>query len=196
MFVSDVGKVKLMTTNALALPLTCHSPAFAAAGATVVATPLMTVPKLRSRMVAIVIPVVTTTASAATKLEPPCACRRGAERVADDLSAQIRQRDAGTQGTLAVVHADDGPHLEGQTDLNRRGVAHACDRNAAGLGGDDEPQPVLAVRQSDGRPGEEAHGLALPWRHRQATGERLDPRQRGGRRIRRQGVEPDPACRT
>ncbi len=29
-------------------------------------------------MVAIVIPVVTTTASAATKLEPPCACRRGA----------------------------------------------------------------------------------------------------------------------
>src|SRR6266700_4030602 len=71
MFVSTVGSVKAIVTKAFGLPVICHCPAVAAAGATVVATPLGTVPKLRSRMVAIVIPVVTTTASAATKLEPP-----------------------------------------------------------------------------------------------------------------------------
>src|SRR3954469_19234906 len=43
MFVSTVGKVKLMMTKAFALPLICHSPAVAAVGSTVVATPLITV---------------------------------------------------------------------------------------------------------------------------------------------------------
>src|SRR5262245_5504441 len=67
MFVSWVGSVKLITTNAFPLPLTCHAPALGAVGATVVATPLITVPKSRSRSVVIVIPVVTTTASATTE---------------------------------------------------------------------------------------------------------------------------------
>src|SRR5262245_20050073 len=72
MLVSCVGSVKLMMTNALALPLTCHSPALAAVGRTVAGTPLMTVPKFRSRIVVSVMPDVTTTASAAT-VEPACA---------------------------------------------------------------------------------------------------------------------------
>src|SRR2546427_7759681 len=75
MFVSCVGSVKLTVTNALALPVTCHAPALAAVGCSVVATPLMTVPKFRSRSVAIVIPTVTTTASADTD-EPACAAAR------------------------------------------------------------------------------------------------------------------------
>ena len=73
--VSCVGSVKLMITKALALPLTCHSPAFAAVGSTVVGTPLMTVPKFKSCSVAIVMPTVTTTASAET-VAPDCAVRR------------------------------------------------------------------------------------------------------------------------
>src|SRR6266571_2630988 len=73
--VSCVGSVKLMITNALALPLTCHSPAFTAVGKIVVGTPLMTVPKFRSRSVEIVIPTVTTTASADTDA-PACAAAR------------------------------------------------------------------------------------------------------------------------
>jgi len=73
MFVSTVGSVKLTITNALLLPVTCHSPAVAAVGRTVVATPLITVPKFRSLSVAIVIPTVTTTASAFTD-DPACAC--------------------------------------------------------------------------------------------------------------------------
>src|SRR6266704_6729856 len=104
MFVSVVGKVKLMTTNALALPLTCHSPAFAAAGATVVATPLMTVQKLRSRMVEIVIPVVTTTASAETELEPPCAGKRGA-RARSAATSTVRF----TERPLARNHGPPAP---------------------------------------------------------------------------------------
>src|SRR5882672_9098056 len=72
MFVSTVGNVKLMITNALLLPVTCHSPALAAVGNRVVATPLMTVPKFRARSVVSVMPTVTTTASAAT-VPPDCA---------------------------------------------------------------------------------------------------------------------------
>ena len=66
MLVSWVGSVKLMITNAFELPVTCHAPAVAAVGSTVVATPLITVPKFKSRSVAIVMPTVTTTASAVT----------------------------------------------------------------------------------------------------------------------------------
>src|SRR6267378_2272440 len=66
MFVSCVGSVKLMFTKALLFPVTCHSPAAAWVGATVVATPLGTDPKFSCESVAIVIPTVTTTASAAT----------------------------------------------------------------------------------------------------------------------------------
>src|SRR6266540_2518148 len=60
MLVSCVGSVKLMITNAFELPVTCHSPAVAAVGSTVVAMPLMTVPKFKSRSVPIVMPTVTT----------------------------------------------------------------------------------------------------------------------------------------
>src|SRR6266550_397772 len=66
MLVSCVGRVKLMITNAFALPVTCHAPAVAAVGSTAVGTPLLTVPKFKSRNVAIVMPTVTTTASAET----------------------------------------------------------------------------------------------------------------------------------
>src|SRR5688572_25987723 len=59
MLVSWVGSVKLITTNAFGLPRTSHSPAVTAVGATVVATPLITLPKSRSRSVETVIPVVT-----------------------------------------------------------------------------------------------------------------------------------------
>src|SRR6266478_4401423 len=75
MLVSCVGSVKLMITNAFELPVTCHAPAVAAVGSTVVATPLMTVPKFKSLRVAIVIPTVTTTASADTEA-PDCASAR------------------------------------------------------------------------------------------------------------------------
>src|SRR5712664_3715422 len=75
MLVSCVGSVKLMMTNAFELPVTCHAPAVAAVGSTVVATPLMTVPKFKSLRVAIVIPTVTTTASADTDA-PDCATAR------------------------------------------------------------------------------------------------------------------------
>src|SRR3989449_10918719 len=75
MLVSCAGSVKLMITNAFELPVTCHAPAVAAVGSTVVATPLMTVPKFRSRRVAIVIPTVTTTASA-EMVAPGCASAR------------------------------------------------------------------------------------------------------------------------
>src|SRR5438445_603394 len=64
MLVSWVGSVKLMFTKALPFPVTCHSPAAAWLGATVVATPLGTDPKFSCESVAIVIPTVTTTASA------------------------------------------------------------------------------------------------------------------------------------
>src|SRR2546423_10934089 len=69
MFVRAVGSVKLMMTNALPLPATCHAPAVAAVGCTVVATPLITVPNAKSRSVVIVIPTVTTTASAVTAVD-------------------------------------------------------------------------------------------------------------------------------
>src|SRR2546422_2427204 len=72
MLVSRVGKVKLRITNAFELPVTCHSPAVAAVGSTVVGTPLITVPKFRLLSVAIVMPTVTTTASAET-VPPACA---------------------------------------------------------------------------------------------------------------------------
>src|SRR5437879_1027525 len=66
MLINCVGSVKLMFTNAFALPVTCHSPAAAWLGATVVATPLGTEPKFSWDSVAIVMPTVTTTASAET----------------------------------------------------------------------------------------------------------------------------------
>src|SRR5690348_1318312 len=47
MLMSWVGSVKLMLTLAFALPETCHSPAPAWLGATVVATPFRTEPKAR-----------------------------------------------------------------------------------------------------------------------------------------------------
>src|SRR6267378_8472865 len=72
MLVSGVGSVKLMITNAFEPPVTCHSPAVAAVGSTVVGTPLITVPKFKSLSVAIVMPTVTTTASAA-RVPPDCA---------------------------------------------------------------------------------------------------------------------------
>src|SRR6185436_15187533 len=48
MFVKTVGKVNAIVTKAFGLPVICHWPAVAPAGATVVATPLGTLPKLRS----------------------------------------------------------------------------------------------------------------------------------------------------
>src|SRR3989454_8013487 len=42
MLVSRVGSVKLMITNAFELPVTCHSPAGAAAGSTGVGAPFVT----------------------------------------------------------------------------------------------------------------------------------------------------------
>src|SRR3954468_10330718 len=87
MFVSCVGSVKLMMTNAFALPVTCHAPAVAAVGCSVVATPLITVPKLRSRSVVSVIPVVTTTASAATDVLACAAACAGRTRSATHSSA-------------------------------------------------------------------------------------------------------------
>src|SRR5712664_2775246 len=64
-----------MITLAFELPVTCHSPAAATVGRTVVGTLLMTVPKFKSLKVAIVMPTVTTTASADTDA-PDCATAR------------------------------------------------------------------------------------------------------------------------
>src|ERR1051325_4643419 len=77
MFVSVVGSVKLMTTNALALPLACHSPAFAAVGRIVGGTPLIPPPNVRSCNVVRVMPVVTTTASAETLVDDCAAPQTG-----------------------------------------------------------------------------------------------------------------------
>src|SRR5574341_832478 len=63
MLFSTVGSVKVILTRALLLPTTCHSPAFTPVGATVVATPLTTVPKFRLLSVVMVIPGFTTSTS-------------------------------------------------------------------------------------------------------------------------------------
>src|SRR2546422_323882 len=49
MFVSTVGNVNVMVTWAFLSPCTCHAPAAALDGSTLVGTPLSTVPKLRLR---------------------------------------------------------------------------------------------------------------------------------------------------
>src|SRR5437660_12598133 len=76
MFVNVVGSVNVMITKALPLPVTCQAPAVTAVGCTVVETPLITVPKAKSRSVVIVIPTVTTTASAVTDEVGDCATAR------------------------------------------------------------------------------------------------------------------------
>ena len=76
MFVSVAGSVNVMIKNAFALPVTCQEPAVAAVGCTVVETPLITVPKSRLRGVVIVMPTVTTTASAVTAPVGVCALAR------------------------------------------------------------------------------------------------------------------------
>src|SRR2546423_10127323 len=47
MLVNCAGSVKLMMTNAFELPVTCHAPAVAAVGSTVLAAPFMTVPEVQ-----------------------------------------------------------------------------------------------------------------------------------------------------
>src|SRR2546428_13078619 len=94
MLVSWVGSVKLMITNALALPLTCHSPAFTAVGKIVLGTPLITVPKFRSRSVEIVIPTGTTTASADTEEPAWAAARADNPTHSANTSAFLTERPA------------------------------------------------------------------------------------------------------
>src|SRR3989442_15591867 len=48
MLVSRVGSVKLMITNAFELPVTCHSPAVAAAGRTRAAAPFVSRPRVQT----------------------------------------------------------------------------------------------------------------------------------------------------
>src|SRR5258708_20637782 len=60
MWVSTVGSVNVIVVNAFLLPSTCHSPAPAAVGRTVVATPFGTEPKFRLRRAVIVMPTLTT----------------------------------------------------------------------------------------------------------------------------------------
>src|SRR6266550_6465552 len=62
MLLRMVGSVNVIVANAFLLPSTCHSPAPAAVGSTVVATPFGTEPKFRLRRVVIVMPTVTTSA--------------------------------------------------------------------------------------------------------------------------------------
>src|SRR5260370_18131438 len=76
MLVNVVGSVNVMITNALALPVTCQDPAVAAVGCRIVAIPLITVPKFKSRSVVIVMPTGTTTASALTAALGVCAAPR------------------------------------------------------------------------------------------------------------------------
>src|SRR2546426_4582298 len=56
MLVSCAGSVKLMITNAFELPVTCHAPAVAAVGRTLLAPPFMALPQVRSPRGAIGIP--------------------------------------------------------------------------------------------------------------------------------------------
>src|SRR6266480_1775928 len=99
MLVSCVGSVKLMFTDAFAFPVICHSPAAATLGATVVATPLGTDPKFRSESVAIVIPTVTTTASAET-IAAVCAVAAG---------AATAQRPSARTGRRRITGCAPGP---------------------------------------------------------------------------------------
>src|SRR6266853_5663887 len=81
MLVSTVGSVNVIVVNAFLLPSTCHSPAPAAVGRTVVATPFGTEPKFRLRRVVIVMPTVTNSAVAAIEALLNCALARGAVAV-------------------------------------------------------------------------------------------------------------------
>src|SRR5207247_11102318 len=99
--------------------------------------------------------------------------------------------DARRLGALYLVPACDGTVLEPDAHLDRGGIRNAGDRHAAGLRRNEEPEPVLTIRELDGRPGQQAHGLPLARTHRQTTRERLDPRQGGNRGVRRQRVELD-----
>src|SRR5690349_11491342 len=78
MLFSTVGSVNVIVANAFLLPSTCHSPAPAAVGSTVVATPLGTEPKLRLRKVVIVMPTVTSSAVALIDALWNCALARRA----------------------------------------------------------------------------------------------------------------------
>src|SRR5690242_4164179 len=78
MLFSTVGSVNVIVANAFLLPSTCHSPAPAAVGSTVVATPLGTEPKFKLRKVVIVMPTVTSSAVALTEALLNCALPRRA----------------------------------------------------------------------------------------------------------------------
>src|SRR5438034_986547 len=102
MLVSWVGSVRLMFTNALALPVICHSPAPAWLGATVDATPFGTEPKFSPESVATVIPTVTTTASAET-VAAFCAVAAG---------AAATQRPRARIGSRRITESAPGPNHE------------------------------------------------------------------------------------
>src|SRR5436309_2145227 len=78
MLLSRVGSVNVIETNAFLLPSTCHAPAPAAVGSTVVATPFGTEPKFRLRRVVIVMPTVTTSAVLPMEALLNCALTRRA----------------------------------------------------------------------------------------------------------------------
>src|SRR5437660_4797484 len=78
MLLSRVGSVNVIVANAFRLPSTCHAPAPAAVGSTVVARPLGTEPKFKSRSVVMVMPTVTSSAVAPIEALLNCALARRA----------------------------------------------------------------------------------------------------------------------
>src|SRR6266511_1445614 len=117
MLVSWAGSVKLMFTNAFEFPVICHSPAAARLGAIVVATPLGTEPKFSSESVEIVIPTVTTTASAET-VAAFCAVAAGAATVQRPSARTGRRRITGcapgpSHGRPAPAAPPTAPGLRG-----------------------------------------------------------------------------------
>jgi len=148
MLVSSVGSVKLMITNAFELPVTCQAPAVAAVGRTVVATPLMTVPKFKSLSVATVMPTVTTTASAVMDA-PDCASAR-----ADTVTHAANQQSHFTAQSVAQNH---GP----------RSLEHDLGIEVLALGDDFIAQPIAAPRQSRRR-----DRAGETWLHREVDADR------------------------
>src|SRR5512134_1112902 len=70
---SREGRVKLMFTNALAVPTTSHRPALGEVGSTVAGTPRVTTPKPRSASEVIVMPLPTISALTGIVVEKDCA---------------------------------------------------------------------------------------------------------------------------
>src|SRR5258708_6791974 len=117
MLVSTVGRVNVIVANAFRLPSTCHSPAPAALGRTVVATPFGTEPKFRLLRVVIVMPTVTSSAVAAIEALLNCALARGAVAVSANSASNAtakrvmgcgRRRNRVPQA-LSTPRADRGP---------------------------------------------------------------------------------------